>query len=88
MTVPSTEVVLIKSVHIFSQQPTESDIQAYVTRPITGVSSFFILEKIQYATMRFWEGWIVAEAGDVISVYASAANINFWVSGTKLPVSS
>jgi hypothetical protein len=82
--VPAGHTVIVKSALFVTVDATNPNLQYYAQSPPNSVFALMFEKALAQRVPEYWEGWLVLLPGDRLAVTASAANVQYWVSGSFL----
>jgi hypothetical protein len=82
-TCPAGHTLLVKSAYLFNGGAAASAGNMIASDPQVG-QVYFVVQTLQPNTTFAWQGWLVLEEGQQLSVITSAAGISVWLSGSVL----
>jgi hypothetical protein len=87
-TCPAGSAAILKSVYGYmSATPGQTIVQVYTAASTAAVYLILDAAAPAVALLR-WDGWMVLEPGDYVSIYSSGGTVQTWGSGALLPLGS
>lgn len=85
LTVPAGETWLLKSVIVYNRNAAAQDVTVFAVDHVIGSQGNIIRAiALGAATRAEWFGWMVLQPGDIVSIINANAQVDYWVSGTRL----
>jgi hypothetical protein len=85
-TCPTSGLTIFKSAVVYNGSPVQLDVLVSVTSALTSAVVVLLQEQLAPQQHLEWNGWLMMDVGDHITVYAPGPTVSFWCSGALLPL--